>query len=272
MGSFQLGASFAERMFPLVGAPGAAALRILGASLMLGAVRRPWRGLTLKGPWGGVLAYGLALGTMNTLFYMALRTLPLGIAVAIEFLGPLGVATAASRRPIDLAWIALAAGGLLLLLPLGLGGSRIDLGGALLALAAGGCWALYIVFGRLAGEAHGARATGLGVFVAALVFVPPQILLHGPALFTPKVLPLALVVAFLSSAFPYSLEMYALTRLPTRLFGTLMSLEPAVGALAGASLMGQRLSPIQWAGLVAIMAASAGAATSGAVPAEAPTE
>ena len=272
MASFQLGASFAERMFPLVGAPGAAALRILGAAIMLGVVRRPWRGLKARGPWGSVVAYGVALGAMNTLFYLALRTLPLGIAVAIEFIGPLGVAMAASRRPLDLAWVALAVGGLFLLLPLGLGGAHVDLKGALLALAAGGCWALYIVFGRKAGEAHGANATGLGVFVAALVFVPPQIALQGAALFTPAAIPLALIVALLSSALPYSLEMFALTRLPTRLFGTLMSLEPAVGALAGATLLRQSLAPVQWAGIALVMAASAGAAITGAPAPKPPTE
>jgi inner membrane transporter RhtA len=259
-------------MFPMVGAPGAAALRILASAVMLAAVRRPWRGLSRRGPWGPLIAYGVTLGTMNTLFYMSLRTVPLGIAVAIEFIGPLGVAMAASRRPLDLVWVALAAGGLLLLLPLGLGGPRVDLTGAMLALAAGGCWALYIIFGRRAGQDHGANAAGLGVIIAALIFVPPQVAIQGASLFTPRAIPLALIVGLLSSAIPYSLEMFALTRLPTRLFGTLMSLEPAVGALAGAALMGQVLAPIQWGGLLAVMAASAGAALSGAVHPETPTE
>jgi inner membrane transporter RhtA len=272
MASFQLGASFAKRMFPMVGAPGAAALRILASAVMLALARRPWRGLRAKGPWGGLIAYGVTLGTMNTLFYMSLRTVPLGIAVAIEFIGPLGVAMAGSRRPRDLIWVALAAAGLFLLLPIGFGGPRIDLGGALLALAAGGCWALYIIFGRRAGQAHGSNAAGLGVIIAALIFVPPQIAIQGASLFTPKAIPLALAVGLLSSALPYSLEMFALTRLPTRLFGIMMSLEPAIGALAGASLMGQILAPVQWGGVLAVMGASAGAALSGAVHPETPTE
>ncbi len=272
MASFQLGASFAKRMFPMVGAPGAAALRILASALMLAVARRPWRGLSVKGPWRAIVAYGVTLGTMNTLFYMSLRTVPLGIAVAIEFIGPLGVAMAASRRPSDLLWVALAAAGLLLLLPIGLGGPRVDMGGAMLALAAGGCWALYIIFGRRAGQAHGSNAAGLGVIIAALIFVPPQIAIQGASLFTLKAIPLALAVGLLSSALPYSLEMFALTRLPTRLFGTMMSLEPAVGALAGATLMGQILAPVQWGGMLAVMGASAGAALSGAVHPEAPTE
>jgi inner membrane transporter RhtA len=262
MASFQLGATFAERLFPTVGAAGAAALRLAGSSLILALVRRPWRGVTLRGPWGGVVAYGVALGTMNTLFYQALRTLPLGIAVAIEFLGPLAVATLASRRPLDLVWVGLAIAGLGLLLPLH-GVHRVDLGGVLYALGAGVCWALYIVFGRRAGQAHGANATGLGIFVATLIFLPPQVALQGVHLFAPAVLPIALLVALLSSALPYSMEMYALTRLPTRTFGTLMSLEPAVGAIAGLLLMNQRLAALQWAGILAVVLASFGAAVSG---------
>ncbi len=272
MASFQLGASFAIRLFSTVGPAGAAALRILASSLILGVVRRPWRGLGQGRPLRGLIVYGLALGTMNTLFYMALRTLPLGIAVAIEFIGPLGVAMAASRRVSDLIWVGLAVAGLALLLPLGLSQAHVDGRGALLALGAGACWAVYILAGRRAGEAFGADAAGLGVMVAALVFVPTQLVIEGPRLFVPQVLPLALLVGLLSSALPYSLEMYALTRLPTRVFGALMSLEPAVGALAGALLIGQHLSLAQWAGIVAVMSASAGAAATGTLPADAPSE
>ncbi|HSZ52302.1 MAG TPA: EamA family transporter [Caulobacteraceae bacterium] len=260
MASFQLGASFAERLFPMVGPAGAAALRLLGSSLILAVVRRPWRGLAGRPPAPALIAYGVSLGAMNTLFYLALARLPLGIAVAVEFVGPLGVAMAASRRLLDLAWIALAVGGLLLLLPLGLEAHSVDPIGVLLALAAGACWAAYIVFGRRAGNAHGGHATGLGVFIATLVFLPPQIALQGHALFPPAAIPIALGVALLSSALPYSLEMYALTRVPTRVFGTLMSLEPAVGALAGLTLLGQHLSLLQWTGISAVMAASLGAA------------
>jgi inner membrane transporter RhtA len=257
--SFQLGASFAERLFPMVGAAGAAALRLLGSSLLLGIFRRPWRGLRRGRPWGGLVAYGLALGAMNTLFYLSLHRLPLGIAVAIEFIGPLGVAMAASRRALDLVWIALAVAGLLLLLPLTSHARSVDPMGVLLALGAGVCWALYIVFGRRAGQAFGGHATGLGVFVATLVVLPPQVVLQGPALFPLAALPLALFVALLSSALPYSLEMYALTRMPTRVFGTLMSLDPAVAALAGLVLLREHLSLLQWTGITGVMAASIGA-------------
>jgi inner membrane transporter RhtA len=270
MVSFQLGASFAERLFPMVGPAGAAALRLLGSSLILAVARQPWREVRWRGPWGGVIAYGVALGAMNTLFYLALARLPLGIAVAIEFIGPLGVATAASRKVLDVAWIALAGGGLLLLLPLTPQSRSIDPVGVLFALGAGACWAMYIVFGRRAGQAHGSQATGLGIFIATLVFLPPQILIQGPALFPLAALPIALLVALLSSALPYSLEMYALTRLPTRVFGTLMSLEPAIGALAGLTLLGQHLGLIPWVGIALVMAASFGAAATGAPHEEPP--
>ncbi len=270
MGSFQLGASFAERLFPMVGPAGAAALRLLGSSLILAIVRRPWRGVRRRGPWGALIAYGVVLGVMNTLFYLALARLPLGIAVAIEFIGPLGVAMAASRKALDLVWIGLAAGGLLLLLPLTPQSRNIDPVGALFAIGAGACWAMYIVFGRRAGQAYGAQATGLGVFIATLVILPPQILIQGPALFPLAALPLALLVAVLSSALPYSLEMFALTRLPTRVFGTLMSLEPALGALAGLTLLGQHLGLIPWVGITLVVAASFGAAASGAPHEEPP--
>ncbi|HWE99561.1 MAG TPA: EamA family transporter [Caulobacteraceae bacterium] len=267
MASFQLGASFAERLFPLAGAQGVAALRITIAAAILLATSAPWRGLTRKTlNWrnvGPLIAYGVSLGAMNTLFYMALQTLPLGVAVAIEFVGPLGVALAASRRPSDLAWVGVAAAGLLLLLPTGLT-RGVDTRGALLALAAGACWAAYILFGRRAGDAYGTRATGLGLLIATACFLPPQMVQHSAALFSARVLPIAALVALLSSALPYSLEMYALTRMPTRVFGTLMSLEPAIGALAGLALLGQRLAPLQWAGIGAVMLASAGAAGAGA--------
>lgn len=272
MASFQLGASFAERLFPLAGPQGVAALRMVIAAAILLATSAPWRGLRkglTRATWASLIVYGVSLGSMNTLFYMSLQTLPLGVAVAIEFVGPLGVALAASRRPADLAWVALAAGGLLFLMPTGLT-RGVDPRGALLALAAGACWAAYIVFGRRAGEGFGGRATGLGLIVASLCFLPPQIVAHGASLFSLKILPVAALVALLSSALPYSLEMYALTRMPTRVFGTLMSLEPAVGALAGLTLLGQRLAPLQWAGIGAVMLASASAAGAGAKDAAPP--
>ncbi|MDB5718432.1 MAG: rhtA [Sphingomonas bacterium] len=260
MVSIQFGASFAKRLFPVVGAEGTTALRLGLASIILFAVLRPWRSRLSRASLPALLVYGASLGAMNLLFYMAIRTVPLGIAVALEFVGPLAVAMVSSRRAIDFAWIALAVAGLALLLPAFGAAEAIDPAGAALALAAGGCWALYIVFGQKAGAAHGAQATAFGSIVAALIVMPIGIAHAGTSLLAPPVLLTGLVVALLSSALPYSLEMIALTRLPTRTFGTLMSGEPAVAAVIGFAVLGEALTPVQWLGIGAVMLASAGTA------------
>jgi inner membrane transporter RhtA len=256
----QLGAIFAKGLFPRVGPQGAATLRLGFSALILGGAIRPWRGLALDQRLAPLIAYGVSLGAMNTLFYMSLATTPFGVAVALEFLGPLGLALAASRRPRDFAWVMLAAGGLAALLPLGHAAQGVDPKGAALALGAGLCWALYIIFGRRAGAAHGARTTAMGMMIAAAVFVPLGVARVGTALFEPAILPSAILLALLSSAAPYSLEMIALTRVPARVFATLMSLAPVIGALAGLVLLGEAPTPIQWAGIGAIALASLGAA------------
>jgi inner membrane transporter RhtA len=256
---FQAGAALAKGLFPAVGAAGTAALRLALASLILLAVWRPWRIRLAAREMRVIAIYGLALGCMNFFFYLSLRTIPLGIAVALEFTGPLALAMASSRRAVDFVWVAMAALGLLALLPLGLG-KPLDPLGAGCALAAGLCWALYIWFGRKAGAVHGGRTTALGMVVGALVIVPVGIAQCGAQLFAPAILPTALGVALLSSALPYSLEILAMPRLPTRTVGVLMSLNPALGALSGLSFLGERLSWSQWAAIASIMAASAGSA------------
>jgi inner membrane transporter RhtA len=260
MASYQCGAAVAKQLFPIVGAQGATAFRLgLGALIML-LLRRPWRTARSKAGWRALWGYGLSMGVMNLVFYMSLRTIPLGIAVALEFTGPLAIALFSSRRPQDFAWIALAVIGLLLLLPLRGKTQTLDPVGVLYALAAGVGWALYIVFGQKAGTAHGPDAVTLGIAIAALVAVPAGIAHAGTAIFSPALLPLGLGVAFLSSALPYSLEMIALTRLPARTFSVLLSLEPAVAALAGATFLGEQLSMLQVLAIAAIVMASAGAA------------
>jgi inner membrane transporter RhtA len=262
MASFQCGAALAKQLFPRVGAQGAVALRLGLGLLILLAVRRPWRRRHGRGGWRALLGYGLALGCMNLVFYMALRTIPLGIAVALEFTGPLAVALAGSRRWLDFVWLALVAGGLALLLPLRGQVHALDPAGVAYALAAGVGWALYIVLGQRAGAAYGGDAVVLGTLVAAAVAVPAGFAHAGTALLAPSVLLPGLGVAVLSSAFPYTLEMIALTRLPSRVFGTLMSIEPAFGALSGAVFLGERLSGLQWLAIAAIVAAAAGTALS----------
>jgi inner membrane transporter RhtA len=264
---FQIGAVLAKQLFPIVGALGTTALRLGLASLMLLAVWRPWRVRPNAREARTIVMYGLAMGWMNLFFYLSLNRIPLGIAVALEFTGPLAVAIATSRRAIDFAWIALAAAGLIVLLPWGRESKPLDPAGIAYALAAGVCWALYIVFGQKAGNAHGGQTAALGTLAAAIVIMPIGIAQSGTALLSPALLPTACAMALLSSALPYSLEMYALTRLPTRTFGVLMSANPALGALSGLIFLGETLSIVQWGAIASIMFASAGSAATSRRPA-----
>jgi inner membrane transporter RhtA len=262
MACFQLGAALAKSLFPLVGASGTAALRLAIASLILLAVWRPWHIRLTPAQLRTVIVYGVAMGWMNYFFYLALSYIPLGITMALEFTGPLGVALFASRRPVDFLWILLAGLGLIALLPLGLGGQPLSVVGVAYALGAGVCWALYIVFGRRAGAAHGGQITALGTVIGAAMIVPIGLSHSGAQLFSPSILPAAVGVAVLSSALPYSLEMYAMPRIPTRTFGVLMSLNPALGAVSGLIFLGEMLTVVQWAAIASIVAASAGSAAS----------
>ena len=259
MVSFQIGAAFAKQLIPVLGAPGTTALRLGLSALLLVAVQRPWRSVPSRAAWPWILAYGLSLGAMNAVFYVALGRIPLGIAVAIEFVGPLGVAVWASRRRIDYLWVALAAVGLALLLPVAPAGAALDPLGVACALLAGVGWALYIVFGQKAGRAHGPTAATWGLMVAAMLVVPLGVFDAGPRLVDPAILPFGVAVAIFSSALPYTLEMIALRRLSTRAFGTLMSFEPAIAAVAGVVLLHERLALLQWLAIAAIVVASVGA-------------
>ena len=260
MTSIQSGASLAKSLFPLIGPEGTTALRLSLAALILCIVMRPWRARPNFAAWRSLLGYGLSLGAMNLLFYMSLKTIPLGIAVALEFTGPLALALFGSRRLLDFLWIALAALGLWLLLPDTAADDHLDPLGMGLALAAGVCWALYILFGQKAGAAHGRQTVAFGTLVAAMLVFPVGLWSVGDGLFSLDLLPVALAVAVMSSALPYSLEMVALTRMPARTFSVLMSLEPAIAALSGLIFLSERLSPTQWLAIGAIILASTGAA------------
>ncbi len=260
MAGFQTGAALAKTLIPVVGASGAVALRLAYATLMLWLVWRPWRMRVDFRAARTIVIYGIALGCMNLLFYLALQRIPLGIAVALEFTGPLAVAVAAAIRPLDLLWVALAVLGVLMVLPLGGASQALNLAGIAYALGGGVCWALYIVFGRRAGIQSGGQTTAMGMLVGAICIVPFGVAQAGALLLKPEILPTALGVAFLSSAMPYSLEMYAMTRLPARTFGVLMSLDPALAAASGLVLLGERLSWIQWTAIGCIVLASAGSA------------
>ena len=258
MVSIQSGASLAKSLFPLIGAPGVTALRLALGTLILVVVFKPWRLRFAKAQRLPLLFYGLSLGAMNYLFYLSLQRIPLGIAVALEFTGPLAVALFSSRRAVDFIWVILAVVGLWFLLPLGQDVAHVDLTGALLALGAGAGWAVYILSGRRAGEEHGPATVAMGSLIAAIVFVPLGAFQAADALWHWSILPLGLAIAVLSTALPYSLEMIALTRLPTRTFGTLMSMEPALAALSGMVFLGEMLTLSQTLALGAIIAASMG--------------
>ena len=276
-----IGTSWAKHwLFPLVGAQGTTAVRVgLSAVLML-LLWRPWRWRLSKADATALALYGAALGGMNLMFYMALRTLPFGVAVAIEFSGPLAVAIWSSRRAIDFMWVALAIAGLGLLLPIGLigsvgavgaGSSTLDPVGVLYAMAAAVCWAMYIVFGKRAGHLHAGHAVSVGLFVAALVVVPVGVVHAGMALWSLTVLLIGAAVAAVSSAIPISLEMMALKRLPREAFGIMISMEPAVAAVLAMGLLGEHLNGLQWLAIGCIVAASMGSALTArrAVPAAA---
>ena len=256
--SIQSGASLAKSLFPLVGAPGVTALRIVLGTAILVVIFKPWRLRFKKEQRLPLLFYGLSLGAMNYLFYLSIQTIPLGIAVALEFTGPLAVALFSSRRPVDFMWVVLAVLGLWFLLPLGQSVSEIDLTGAALALGAGACWAVYILTGQRAGEEHGPATVALGSLIAAIVFVPIGMAQATESIWQWSVMPIGLAVAILSTALPYSLEMIALTRLPTRIFGTLMSMEPALAAISGMVFLGETLTLTQTLALCSIIAASMG--------------
>jgi len=267
--SLQVGAAFAVGLFDEVGPGGAVFLRLGLAALVLVAFVRPPlpRGRELR----LVAAFGVALGLMNWSIYEAMDRIPLGIAVTIEFAGPLAVAVAGSRRPLDGLWIVLAAAGIVLLADPGGGGT--DAVGVLFALLAAGCWSAYILLSKRVGATFpGLSGLALAMVFGTLVALPAGLGQGGSGLLEPEVLAVALAVAVASSVLPYSLELEALRRLPAAVFGVLMSLEPAVAALAGWVVLEQALGARELLAIALVVAASAGAAAlSGAAGAPAPS-
>lgn len=269
MVSLQFGASLAKGLFPALGAAGSTFVRvILSALIMLLVFRPPLHRLSAQ-QWRAAAVYGVALGGMNLTFYLALQYLPLGLAVAIEFLGPLTIAVFSSRRAADLVWVLLAAIGIVMITPLGaeLTGTHNALPwtGLLLALGAAFCWGLYILIGaKVSRLFDGMLGVSAGMLCAAVVVgIGASVLGFSLAHLTPALLGTGLLVALLSSVVPYSLEMVALRSLPRRLFSILLSLEPAVAALMGFLVMHERLSVVQLLAIVCIIVASGGATWSG---------
>jgi inner membrane transporter RhtA len=258
MVSITTGASFAKGLFPVLGTAGTAAVRLGLAALILAGLLRVWRVRPTFRSLGSGAVYGSMIAGMNILFYMAIARIPLGVAIAIEFVGPLAVAIMASRHRMHLIWAALALVGLLMILPVRSSESGLDPVGVLYALGAGVCWAGYILAGRLAGADHGAQAPAVGMIFAPIIVLPVGIADAGWNLLDAGILGPAMAIAVLSSALPYTLEMFALTRMPARSFGILMSCEPAMGALAGLMLLGERLSLMTCVGIGLVILASLG--------------
>jgi len=258
--SVQGGAALAKSLFPVLGATGTLGLRVGISAVMLVAAFRPWRRRAAT-PWRALVWYGVVLGVMNVVFYLALARIPLGLAVTLEFIGPLGVAVYGSRRAVDVTWVLLAAAGIALVTPLAGGGA--DARGVLLALAAGACWAAYIVLGgRVSRLIPSGDAVAIGMTIAACVAIPVEVATGGFARLTPALFAAGTGVALLSSAIPYTLEMVALGQLPARTFGILMSLEPAVAAVAGWVFLHELLSLRQGMAVVLVIAASTGSTLS----------
>jgi inner membrane transporter RhtA len=263
--SVQFGAAFAKSLFDELGPGGTVFLRVLFAALVLAAISRPaTRGLS-GSDWRLIALFGLSLAAMNLAFYESLDRIPLGVAVTLEFVGPLGVAIAGSRRALDLAWVALAAAGIVLLSDFGT--ADLDRFGMALALVAGGFWAASILLSvRVGRRFSGGTGLALAMGVGAVMLVPVGVADAGGELLVPWILAATLAVAILSSAIPYGLEMEALRRLPTPVFGVMMSIEPAVAALAGFLLLDEGLATRELVAILLVVAASAGAARNAHVP------
>lgn len=263
--SMEGGAAVAKGIFPVLGPAGTVSLRIgFSALLMLAVIRPPLRRLQ-PAQWRTVVPYGLALGLMNFMFYCAMSRLPLGLAVAVGFVGPLGVALAGSRRWFDGVWVVLAGAGIALLVPWR--GQGLDLLGLGFAVAGGVCWAGYIVLGqRAAALLPGHQAVAIGMLVAAVVILPFGLASGRLLALTPDLLVLGGLTAVFSSVLPFTLEMQALKTLPARTFSILVSLEPVVAALLGWRVLGEHLTLLQWLAIVCIVVASAGATLTSSQP------
>jgi len=259
--SVQFGAAVAVLLMPRAGALGVVTLRLAAAALVLLVICRPKLRGHSRADWGTVVAFGIAMGGMNTLFYQAVDRIPLGPAVTLEVLGPLVLSVAASRRLVNLVWAALALGGVVLLS--GGGFDRLDPVGAAYALGAGAMWAVYIVFSARTGRRFPqADGLALAMVVAAALSLPLGIMEAGSKLLVPSTLGLGIAVALLSSVLPYTLELMALRRLPAPTFAILMSLEPAIAATAGFLILDQALASTDALAIALVIGASMGAVRS----------
>lgn len=269
--SVQAGAAIAKGIFPSIGAAGTAAIRLGLSAIILLAVFRPAVHRFTAAQWRAVVPYGVTIGVMNLLFYQAIDRIPLGLAVALEFVGPLAVAIVGSRRALDVVWVLLAMAGIALIAPFK-ADSAVDPIGVILALLTGACWAAYIVIGgRVSQRLDAGIAVAIGMTIAALTITPYALIDGGIDNFALPLFVPCIAMAVLSSALPFTLEMKALRMLPGRTFSVLMSLEPAIAALCGLVLLGEQLTRPQWVAVCLVVIASAGAASSVTSRADRPT-
>lgn len=255
--SVQCGAAIAKSLFPAIGAAGTASIRIGVSALILLLAYRPNLKAITNEQWKIVVPYGLSLGAMNLIFYLAIERIPIGLAVTLEFIGPLLVAIIGSRRLIDYCWILLAAAGIVLIAPWS--NERIDPLGVLFALIAGGLWAAYIVLGgKISRIMNDGQAVSTGMLFAAILILPFGFYENGLANLTPKLFGMGVALALLSSAIPFTLEMKALGQLPPRTFSILMSLEPAAASVCAFIFLQENLSFYEILAVFCVVAASVG--------------
>ncbi len=257
--SMQSSGSFAKYLFGQFPILTVSAMRLLLGAVILALIFKIWQIHFKQIKWPAILSYGLALAGMNLLFYLSIDRLPLGIAVAFEFIGPLSVALFYARQKFDFVWVGLAILGLILLFPFDQAAQSLDPVGILFALSAGACWALYIVAGQKPSGVSGNHTVCLGMLVGMLVLMPIALFAGIPAhTFEPISLLYFMALAVLASALPFTLEMIALRNLTALSFGTLMSLEPAIAALSGFIFLDETLLWTQWLALATIISASIG--------------
>jgi threonine/homoserine efflux transporter RhtA len=271
--SVQFGAGLADRLFAQIPPAAVTGLRLWTAALAMVALSGPGFARSVRDLWkrrafadvGIAVSFGISLGVMNFSIYQAFARIPLGVAVTIEFLGPLAVAVAGSRHLRDVGWVVLAGIGVVLLTQGGHG--HLDLTGVIFAGVAAICWAAYIVLSAATGRRFpGSSGLAIAMVVAAVLVTPPAVVAGGRAMFRPAVLATGAAIGVLSSVIPYRLELESLRRMPMRLFGVWMSMEPAVAALIGLIMLGQHLSIAEWVAICCVMVACAGAAAQGALP------
>lgn len=265
--SVQFGAAYAVTLFDELGPGGTAFVRLALAAVILVVLWRPAFGGYPRGDLRIAALFGVALGLMNWTFYESIERIPLGPAVTFEFLGPLAVAVAGSRRALDALWVGLAALGVLALVRPWESGGDLDVLGVGFALAAGVCWAAYIVLSARTGRVFpGGTGLAIAMVVGALVTMPAGVVQGGSDLLAVHLIGAVLVVTLASSVIPYSLELEALRRIPANVFGILLSLDPALAALAGFVVLDQSLSTLDVAAIGAVVVASAGAAATSRAP------